>query len=87
MNLCWLVAVVNENAQFAEHKLSHYMGEIANVIGGVIYLMNFCGMNLVVFVFQGLKINADFLRRAVFSLVRDDQTVPVSEHDVIETMS
>ena len=32
----------------------------------------------------GVKINTDFLRRTVISLVRDDQTVPVPEQDVIE---
>ena len=31
-----------------------------------------------------MKINTDFLRRTVISLVLYDQTVPVSEHDVIE---
>ena len=34
--------------------------------------------------YAGVKINNDFLCRIVISLVRDDQTVPVSEHNVIE---
>ena len=32
----------------------------------------------------GVKINADFLRRNFISLVRYDQNLPVSDHDVIE---
>ena len=32
----------------------------------------------------GVKINTDFLCRTVISLFRDNQTAPVSEHDVIE---
>ena len=31
-----------------------------------------------------MKINTDSLRRTVILLVRDNQIVPISEHDVIE---